>query len=270
MPGDMPLGQPTRYTDSYDPSLLHPIARADSRAGLGCREELPFRGEDVWNAWDLTWLAPSGQPRAAAAVIRVPASSSHMIESKSMKLYLNSLSMTPFDDEAAVARRLSDDLSQTAGGDVRVAIESPESPDHAVDTFAGSNLDLLSVACTRYDLDASLLTTTAKTVDDETLYTHAFRSLCPVTAQPDLGSIAIRYSGRAIEPRTLLRYLVSYRQHEDFHEACVERIFVEISERCAPQKLSVYARFQRRGGIDINPFRTNGDESAVNLRLWRQ
>ena len=270
MPGDLPLGRPTRYTDQYDPTLLHPIERAASRAALGRPGALPFRGEDVWNAWDLTWLTPQGQPRAAVAVIRVPASSTHIIESKSMKLFLNSLSMTPFDDDAALARQLSDDLAQSAGGEVTVAIERPDSPGLTVNALAGRNLDRLTVACTRYEPDASLLATGADTVDDETLYTHAFRSLCPVTGQPDLGSVAIRYSGTTIEPAALLRYLVSFRRHEDFHEACVERMFIDIVEHCAPERLSVYARFQRRGGIDINPFRTNVDESAANLRLWRQ
>ena len=270
MPGESPLGRPTSYIDSYDPSLLHPIARADGRAALGCVDELPFRGEDIWNAWDLTWLSADGQPRAAAAVIRVPASSTHIIESKSMKLYLNSLSMTRFDDGAAVAQCMSEDLSLSAGGNVDVAVEYADSHGHAIDDFVGRNIDLLTVPCTRYELDASLLATTTDTADDETLYTHAFRSLCPVTGQPDLGSVAVRYSGQAIEPAALLRYLVSYRQHEDFHEACVERMFVDIIERCTPERLSVYARFQRRGGIDINPFRTDGDSSAVNLRLWRQ
>ncbi len=270
MPGDLPLGQPTSYTDNYDSSLIHPIARADSRAALGHLPELPFRGEDVWNAWDLTWLTPDGQPRAAAAVFRVPASSTHIIESKSMKLYLNSMSMTRFDDVDALKRQVAADLSLAAGGEVRVVIEDPASQSYSVDKFAGTNLDLLHVPCSVYEPDASLLAATGDTVADETLYTHAFRSLCPVTGQPDLGSVAVRYSGPAIEPDALLRYLVSYRQHNDFHEACVERMLVDILECCTPQRLSVYARFQRRGGIDINPFRTNGDETAVNLRLWRQ
>lgn len=270
MPGDLPLGRPTTYADAYDPSLLHPISRADSRADLGLTLDMPFHGQDLWNAWDLTWLTPHGQPRAAAAVIRIPASSSHIIESKSMKLYLNSLSMTSFDNVDALSRRMEVDLSRAAGGVVGVAIEGPASRSHSIAALAGEDLDRLDISCGKYQIDASLLATAGDAVVDATLYTHAFRSLCPVTGQPDLGSVAVRYSGPAIRPDALLRYLVSYRQHEDFHEACVERMFVDIIERCAPQRLSVYARFQRRGGIDINPFRTNGDDSAVNLRLWRQ
>lgn len=270
MPGNLPLGQPTTYTDAYDPSLLHPIPRAESRATLGLTQDLPFRGEDLWNAWDLTWLTQHGQPRVAAAIIRIPASSSHIIESKSMKLYLNSLSMTPFDNVDALLRRMETDLARAAGGEVRVAIEEPASRSHSVAALEGEDLDLLDIPCSEYEIDASLLAISGDAVVDATLYTHAFRSLCPVTGQPDLGSVAIRYSGPAIRPDALFRYLVSYRQHDDFHEACVERMFVDIFARCAPQRLSVYARFQRRGGIDINPFRTNGDESAVNLRLWRQ
>ena len=270
MPGELPLGQPTSYRDDYDPRLLHPIARAESRAALGFPADLPFGGEDLWNAWDLTWLAPGGQPGAAAAVIRVPASSRNIIESKSMKLYLNSMSMTTFDDESALKQRIAEDLSQAAGGAVNVVIENSQSPAHSIAALEGRNLDLLPVSCSTYQPDADLLSTGADTIVDETLYTHAFRSLCPVTGQPDLGSVVVRYRGPAILPDALLRYLVSYRQHEDFHEACVERMFVDILQRCEPERLSVNARFQRRGGIDINPFRTNGDESADNPRLWRQ
>lgn len=270
MPGQLPLGRPTTYSDTCDPSLLHPIPRAESRAALALSPGSVLQGEDIWNVWDLTWLTPRGQPRAATAVIRVPASSTCIIESKSMKLYLNSLSMTPFDDTAALSRRISTDLSQAAEDDVVVTVEQPESTVHAVTMIAGLNLDRLQIACNVYERDAELLSTVADTIVEETLYTHAFRSLCPVTGQPDLGSIAVCYRGRTIDRDALLRYLVSYRRHEDFHEACVERIFVDIVDSCAPERLSVYAHFQRRGGIDINPFRTNCDESAQHLRLWRQ
>lgn len=270
MPGELPLGRQTTYPDAYDPALLHPIARADSRRALGLAPKLPFQGEDVWNAWDLTWLAPHGQPQAASAVIRVPASSTNIIESKSMKLYLNSLSMTPFDDEAALARRLAEDLTRAAGDTVSVTVDPPDARAHVVEKPDGRNLDALRVRCEVYEVDAGLLSTTGTETVEATAYTHAFRSLCPVTGQPDLGSIIVRYRGRAIDDRALLRYLVSYRQHADFHEACAERIFMDVVARCAPERLSVCARFQRRGGIDINPYRTTGRETATNPRLWRQ
>lgn len=269
MSGELPLGRPTTYPDTSDPTLLHPIPRAGSRALLGISGELPFGGEDVWNAWDLTWLTPRGQPRSATAVIRFPASSPNILESKSVKLYLNSLSMTPFDNEAAVADRLSRDLSTCAGADIATEIADP-APGLRTQDFTGCNLDLLLVDCSVYAPDPRLLSTVDGPAEEETLYTHAFRSLCPVTGQPDLASVAVSYRGARISPEGLLRYLVSFRRHQDFHEACVERMFVDIVERCAPGYLSVYARFQRRGGIDINPFRTSGNETAPNLRLWRQ
>jgi 7-cyano-7-deazaguanine reductase len=270
MSRELPLGQHTTYTEAYDSALLHPIARAESRVRLGLQRETPFFGEDIWNAWDLTWLAPNGQPRVAAAEMRVPASSVNIIESKSLKLYLNSLSMTRFDNKAAVCRRISDDVSAVLKADVTVCLDDASSPSRDLRDFPGHRLDELEVECTAYSVDAALLSASGQSVVDETLVTHSFRSLCPVTAQPDLGSVAIRYSGVAIDHAGMLRYLVSFRQHNDFHEACVERMFTDIQKRCTPTALAVYARFQRRGGIDINPFRSTADESADNLRLWRQ
>lgn len=266
-----PLGKASEYPDEYSPALLHPIARDDSRIALWLSGELPFRGEDIWNAWDLTWLAENGRPMVASAEIRVPADSNNLIESKSLKLYLNSFSMSRFDSADAVTRTLATDLSSAAGSDVEVQLGVPnDMPGNIFAVIDGDCIDDDAVDCSAYEVDASLLRSETSTAVNETLYTHGLRSLCPVTGQPDLGSVIVTYTGPGIDRASLLRYIVSYRQHKDFHEACVERIFVDIHNACSPGTLAVYARFQRRGGIDINPYRSSDASTAENLRLWRQ
>jgi 7-cyano-7-deazaguanine reductase len=249
---------------------LFSIPRAEARKAW-LSVPLPFRGVDIWNAWELTWLGPGKRPVAATAQIRVPADTPNLVESKSLKLYLNSFAMTQFDTLDQVAETISRDLGAAAGGPVDVRVTKVgDTEAAAVSRLPGLCLDELPVTCDTWEVDAGLLKADPGTIVEEDLYTHLLRSLCPVTAQPDFGSLSVQYRGPKIDPVSLLRYVVSYRQHEDFHEACVERMFADINLRCKPERLSVFAMYQRRGGIDINPFRSNFDDPPRNLRLWRQ
>ncbi|MGI9247753.1 MAG: NADPH-dependent 7-cyano-7-deazaguanine reductase QueF [Woeseiaceae bacterium] len=267
----LPLGQDSRYPHKYAPEVLFPISRTDSRASLGLSGDLPFRGVDIWNAWELTWLGTGSLPAVATAEILIPADSPNIIESKSLKLYLNSFSMSQFSSSARVAETIAKDVSACTGSHVAVNILPVTSTEaRQVSRLAGTCLDSLAVTCSNWDVDATLLLADSHTIVEEDLHTHLLRSLCPVTSQPDVGSLQISYRGPQIDHASLLRYVVSYRQHNDFHEACIERMFVDLMSRCAPERLSIHARYQRRGGIDINPFRSNTKERALNLRLWRQ
>ena len=271
MTGKSPLGQRSEYPDKYSPDLLFPISRSENRAALGLGENLPFRGVDIWNAWELTWLAMNGQPRVATVEIQVPAESPNIVESKSLKLYLNSFSMSRYDSADTVARVIESDLTQCAGAGVHILMCSPATnEDQAIETLPGVCIDELEVDCDSWDVDADLLASDSQNLVSESLHSHVLRSLCPVTSQADTGSVLIAYEGPKIDPASLLRYIVSFRQHKDFHEACVERMFLDIKNRCESSKLSVYARYQRRGGIDINPFRSDFQTETPNLRLWRQ
>lgn len=267
----LPLGRDTDYPDKYSPQVLCPISRADSREPLGLSAELPFRGVDIWNAWELTWLGEGDRPAVATAEIHVPVDSPAIFESKSLKLYLNSFAMSRFPSSADVAGTIAKDLSACVGSrtDVKVLpVVSTEA--RRVSRLAGTCLDSMAVTCTNWDVNADLLLADRHATVEEDLHTHLLRSLCPVTSQPDIGSLQISYRGPKIDQASLLRYVVSYRQHNDFHEACVERMFVDLMARCSPEKLSIHARYQRRGGIDINPYRSNTAERPLNLRLWRQ
>jgi 7-cyano-7-deazaguanine reductase len=263
-----PLGQETAYPSHYDPSVLFPIARADSRAAF-LSGKPGFDGVDLWNAWELTWLGAGNRPAVATAEIRVPASSPNLVESKSLKLYLNSYSMSQFESADAVAKTMAEDLTACAGGTVDVRVDLIGNRQN-VARLPGQCLDTLDVTCDQWEVEPLLLQADTKTIVHEELYTDLLRSLCPVTSQPDIGSLAVHYQGPRIDPRSLLKYVVSFREHNDFHEACIERMFVDIEARCHPEKLSVYARYQRRGGIDINPFRSNFETQPRNARIWRQ
>jgi 7-cyano-7-deazaguanine reductase len=268
---EIPLGKSTGYSDEYAPELLFAVARADARAAAGIGPELPFRGRDIWNAWELTWLDASGKPVVATAMIAIDATSPHIVESKSLKLYLNSLAMTRYTSSNEVAALIAHDLSAVACDDVVVTVTPAEvSTDCPTSGFRGSCIDQLSIGAVPIDVDANLLHCEDDIEVTEELYSHLLRSSCPVTGQPDMGSVLIRYRGPKIDRQSLLTYIVSYRQHNDFHEACVERMFLDIKKHCSPKTLSVYARYNRRGGLDINPFRTNTNEIPDNLRLWRQ
>lgn len=266
-----PLGKPTRYGQKYNPDLLFAVPRKDAREAMGLGEELPFSGVDLWNAWELTWLDAQGKPMVATAEIRVSAGSGNIIESKSLKLYLDSLALTRYPGADDVQRLLSADLSAVAGSEVKIDLVTASSwSGRQVTELPGVCIDDRSVSCPSTDVDSSLLEIGDGKVQLEALHSHLLRSLCPVTGQPDSGSILIRYAGPKIDASGLLRYLVSYRQHSGFHEACVENVFVDILHRCRPTRLTVYARYHRRGGLDINPFRSNFEAEPANIRLWRQ
>lgn len=266
-----PLGHATTYTDQYDPALLFPVERAPQRAELGLPLPLPFRGVDLWTAYELSWLDPGGKPRVAIATFAVPAESPSIVESKSVKLYLTAFNQTRFPTEAAVAATIATDLSAAAGAPVGVTLVAPAdfaSLPHG--ELAGTWLDALPFGGND-DAPAPQRLAAAGPPVDETLCTHLFRSVCPVTGQPDYASVQVRYRGPRLDAPGLLGYLVSFRRHPGFHEHCVERIFADVWQRCAPGALSVYARFTRRGGLDINPFRGHGfDPPPANVRTGRQ
>jgi 7-cyano-7-deazaguanine reductase len=266
-----PLGEATTYPEEYSPDLLYAIARIDSRSALGLDEHLPFHGADIWNAWELTWLDENGKPQVATAEIQVPADSVNIVESKSLKLYLGSFAMSRFGSGRNVAKAIRRDLTACCGADIYVAILPPSSPDGAIiSRLPGDCLDALPAACDAYQVDPGLLQADKSTLVVEDVHSDLLRSLCPVTSQPDIGSVLVSYRGPKIDRQGLLQYIVSFRQHQDFHEACVERMFIDIRNRCGVEQLTVYARYQRRGGIDINPFRSNFEPVARNSRLWRQ
>jgi 7-cyano-7-deazaguanine reductase len=268
---DAPLGHPTGYPDAYAPALLYALPRAPQREALGIAGALPFQGVDLWTAYELTWLDRRGKPMVAMATFDIPAQSPCIVESKSMKLYLGSFAQTRFDEPGEVTVALTHDLSKAVGATVRVVLDRPERfAGVRLHELEGTSLDALDAECTAYDVDATLLAARGDKVA-ETLTTNLFRSVCPVTGQPDIASVAIGYEGPQIDRAALLRYLVSYRCHAGFHEHCVERIFVDVLTQCRTQWLSVYARFLRRGGIDINPFRSNvGTRPPVGVRTARQ
>jgi len=270
-PEDSPLGKPAAYGDRYDPGLLFSIERAPQRAALGLGDPLPFSGADLWTAYELSWLDPRGKPEIAIARFSVPAESPRIVESKSLKLYLNSLSQTPFDSAAAVARVIAADLGAAFGAAVPIELVPPrEFARLRVTELEGESIDDIAIEVREYAPRADLLGAAGPAVE-EMLVSHLFKSNCPVTGQPDWGSVQVRYRGPRIDRAGLLRYLVSYRGHAGFHEQCVERIFVDLCERCRPGRLSVYARFTRRGGIDINPFRSNWETAPrTGVRTARQ
>lgn len=266
------LGQLTDYPQHYAPEVLFPIARAEGRAavGLASVEVLPFQGVDLWTHYEVSWLDASGKPLVAAAEIRVPATSPFLIESKSLKLYFNSLNFERFAAAADFLLRVEADLSLVAGAKVAVELVRPDQHGLlAVSDFPGTCLDDLPLSCSDFVLSPETLQSRGGVVV-EALHTHLLRSNCPVTNQPDWGSVLIRYRGPAIDRIGLLAYLVSYRRHADFHEQCVERIFMDILTRCRPESLTVYARYTRRGGLDINPFRSTESVAPESVRLFRQ
>ncbi|MCZ8166392.1 NADPH-dependent 7-cyano-7-deazaguanine reductase QueF [Silanimonas sp.] len=267
------LGQSVAFPSSYDAGLLFPIPRTEARSKLGLDEALPFVGVDLWNAYELSWLDLRGKPQVALAEFRVPATSPNLVESKSFKLYLNSFAQERLANADALRATLIADLSAAAGASVSVSLIAPTSPQaFPVSVLPGELIDGVAIAIEHYGPPApELLKSDAQETVEETLVSHLFRSNCPVTGQPDWASLQIAYTGPRIDRAALLRYLVSFRTHSDFHEACVERIFLDLRARCAPVKLSVYARFTRRGGLDINPFRAlPGAAMPDNLRLSRQ
>jgi 7-cyano-7-deazaguanine reductase len=270
------LGQTTPYPDQYDPSLLFPIPRSENRLKLNIKPNrpLPFVGVDIWNAFELSWLNKKGKPQIAIATFVVPANSPNIIESKSWKLYLNSLNNHRIDSEITLHQLLSADLSTAAGAPVNVQLHSPEKISRGgMQELNGKLLDRLDLDIDPgQQPDATLLKTDLTLgIVEESFVTHLLRSNCPVTGQPDWASVQISYVGPTIDEESLLRYLIAFREHQEFHEHCVEKIYIDIKEKCRPSKLSVYARYTRRGGIDINPFRADYNaEWPENIRHSRQ
>jgi 7-cyano-7-deazaguanine reductase len=270
-PDRSPLGKAVAWPDRYDPSLLFPIDRAMGRAELRTGSDAPrFAGYDLWTAYELSWLDARGKPCAGIAEFQVPADSPALVESKSLKLYLNSLAHTRFDAADVVRDRIAVDLSAATGAEVAVAL-LPPTGSADIRELEGACIDGLDVAIDDYGPpDPGRLVVHADAVE-EALVSHLFRSNCPVTGQPDWASVQLRYRGPRIDREGLLRYLVSFRAHSGFHEQCVERIFVDVSSCCRPDALSVYARFTRRGGLDINPWRaTPGYAAPPPTRCARQ
>jgi 7-cyano-7-deazaguanine reductase len=270
---DIPLGKATEYRETYAPELLAPMPRAAARAALGLTaDRLPFRGEDVWNGYEFSWLDPRGMPRVAGLRLVVDADSPYFVESKSFKLYLNGFAQTPFASAAAVREVLSQDLAAAFGAPVALELVDVMRLPAADSRLPGRCLDDLDCPVERYERAPELLepARTGRAVTDMTVHTHLFRSLCPVTGQPDWASVLVRYSGLEIEPESLWRYLLSYRRHPAFHETTVEQIFLDLKARCGCETLLVTGLFQRRGGLDINPVRTDGARVRLRYRLPRQ
>ncbi|MBL0422833.1 NADPH-dependent 7-cyano-7-deazaguanine reductase QueF [Ramlibacter sp. AW1] len=274
------LGKPAPQVDRYDPSLLYPLPRATKRAELGLAEgRLPFFGADLWTAFELSWLTPRGKPQVALAHITIPCETPHIVESKSFKLYLNSFGHMAFASADEVRERIRADVSEAvwrgapSSSSVGVRLLLPDSFEREqVRELEGVNLDRLDIECSHYTPAPELLTAAFDEQPvQEVLVSNLLKSNCLVTGQPDWGSVQIRYSGPQIDQGQLLRYLVSFRNHHEFHEQCVERIFMDIRTRCRPVKLSVYARYTRRGGLDINPFRTSHPGALpAHVRTARQ
>ena len=278
-PEQSQLGKASTYADQYDASLLFPIPRAPKREEIGVTGRPVFFGADLWTAFELSWLNAKGKPQVAIAHFTIPAESTHIVESKSFKLYLNSFNNTRFASHEEVKARIRSDISAAIwqGGAVQasagVKLLLPEQfdaePLHELD---GLNLDRLDIECTRYAPAPDLLSVNrAEAPVTETLVSHLLKSNCLVTGQPDWGSVQISYSGHQIDQAGLLQYIVSFRNHNEFHEQCVERIFMDVWTRCQPTQLTVYARYTRRGGLDINPWRTSAPAALPpNVRTARQ
>ncbi len=266
------LGKTVRYGDQYDPCLLFPIPRARSREALQLEgDALPFHGVDLWNGYELSWLNPRGKPQVALARFDVPAESPNLIESKSFKLYLNGFNQTRLASMQALQARLIDDLSQAAGAMVDVTLFDPQALQGVpLQSLQGDCIDELDIDIDDFAHPEQQPLRCADRIVDEVLVSHLLKSNCPVTGQPDWASVQIAYRGRQLDREALLRYLIAFRQHNDFHEHCVERIWLDLWRQCQPDLLTVYARYTRRGGLDINPWRSSAPGQPDNPRSPRQ
>lgn len=275
---DLPLGRDVSYPTAYDPTLLFPIARAESRQQIGIEAgTLPFMGWDLWNAYEMSWLTPKGMPQVAMLRLKVDCKSPNIIESKSLKLYLNSFNQTGFDSTERLLEIVEADLSDAAGAPVNVELIEPKAFTALhIEEFDGIDLDTQSLTIDCYEPNVDLLSlvhnqTAAQSLVQESLFSRLLKSNCPVTSQPDWACVKIDYTGHQIDRAGLLKYIVSFRMHNGFHEQCVETIFQDIMAKCKPLKLSVYARYTRRGGLDINPWRaTPGMPTPALHRSARQ
>jgi 7-cyano-7-deazaguanine reductase len=255
---DSPLGKSSEYIATYTPSLLFPIPRAVKWAELGLSAAtLPYQGVDFWNCFELSWLLPSGKPVVAMGEFAIPA---------------DSLNQSVFKSADELVAVLVQDLSAAAGKPVGVRVRSlAEVTAEGVQAAPGACIDELDVAISNYEQpQPELLRCDAERVIEESLHSHLLKSNCPVTGQPDWGTLVVQYRGLALDHASLLAYLVSFRQHADFHEQCVERIFLDLQRLLKPEHLTVYARYVRRGGLDINPYRSTATLELDNRRLVRQ
>lgn len=267
------LGQKTEYASQYDRTLLQSVPRALNRDGLGITQNQPFTiGADIWTAYEISWLNEKGLPQVAIADIYLDYQSQNLIESKSFKLYLNSFNQSKFADFNAVQQTMQGDLSECAQGDVKVRLNPVAVYDsQKIDHLQGDCIDEQDIEITSYEFNADWLKDcVSDEIVEEKLVSHLLKSNCLITNQPDWGTLYIHYVGNKIDHEKLLRYVVSFRQHNEFHEQCVERIFCDLMHYAKPEKLTVYARYTRRGGLDINPFRSNFENLPENLRLARQ
>ena len=267
------LGQKTEYSSQYDRTLLQPVPRALNRDGLGITQNQPFTiGADIWTAYEISWLNEKGLPQVAIADIYLDYQSQNLIESKSFKLYLNSFNQSKFADFNTVQQTMQRDLSECAQGDVKVRLNPVAVYDsQKIDHLQGDCIDQQDIEITSYEFNADWLKDcVSDEIVEEKLVSHLLKSNCLITNQPDWGTLHIHYVGKKIDHEKLLRYVVSFRQHNEFHEQCVERIFCDLMHYAKPEKLTVYARYTRRGGLDINPFRSNFENLPENLRLARQ
>ena len=267
------LGQNTEYKSQYDASLLQPVPRRLNREGLGIVEQQPFnQGADVWTCYELSWLNSNGLPQVAIADVEIDFKSENLIESKSFKLYLNSFNQTKFASIEEVEQTLTRDLRKCASGQVSVKIHKlADYTNQPIVNFSGECIDEQEIQIESYTFSNQHLENIAEDeIVEETLVSHLLKSNCLITSQPDWGSVQIHYVGKRLNREKLLRYLVSFREHNEFHEQCVERIFTDLMQFAKPEKLTVYARYTRRGGLDINPFRSNFESIPVNLRMARQ
>ncbi|WP_314344182.1 NADPH-dependent 7-cyano-7-deazaguanine reductase QueF [Haemophilus parahaemolyticus] len=267
------LGQNTEYKSQYDASLLQPVPRRLNREGLGIVEQQPFnQGADVWTCYELSWLNSNGLPQVAIADVEIDFKSENLIESKSFKLYLNSFNQTKFASIEEVEQTLTRDLRKCASGQVSVKIHKlADYTNQPIVNFSGECIDEQEIQIESYIFSNQHLENVAEDeIVEETLVSHLLKSNCLITSQPDWGSVQIHYIGKRLNREKLLRYLVSFREHNEFHEQCVERIFTDLMQFAKPEKLTVYARYTRRGGLDINPFRSNFESIPVNLRMARQ
>jgi 7-cyano-7-deazaguanine reductase len=272
-PDQSPLGKASAYQTEYAPELLFPIPRQQKRDELGISGTLPFFGVDIWNAYEISWLNLRGKPQVAIATVTVPADSPNIIESKSFKLYLNSFNQTRLANTDALLTLLRADLSAACGAPVHIALATPDAfSTLKMGELDGLLLDRLDIDVDQYTPAPGLLSANHdEALVEESLVSHLLKSNCLVTGQPDWASVQVHYVGAQIDQEGLLRYLIGFREHNEFHEQCVERIFIDILRQCKPVKLAVYARYTRRGGLDINPWRTNFSTAPPrNLRTARQ
>lgn len=276
MPNDNPLqhlnlGQSTDYPSAYDAAQLRAVPRALNRQPIGINDNnLPFVGDDFWTGYELSWLNNNGLPQVAVGYFTVPANSPNLVESKSFKLYLNSFNESRFADWQQVEKLMREDLSQCAGASVAVELKPISAVTHAtIDDLPGDLIDEQDITITAYDYDPGLLQITGNDPTEQHFKSHLLKSNCLITNQPDWGSVYIHGVGPGLDTASLLRYLISFRRHNEFHEQCVERIFQDLT-RLGFEKLSVYARYTRRGGLDINPFRSNFEKAPAVGRLARQ